>query len=42
MVCVYLKVAVGGKTRVEIDKFARVFRINGTDYMAEVRAALGL
>ena len=42
MVCVYLKVSIGGKTRVEIDKFARVFRINGTDYMAEVRAALGL
>lgn len=42
MVCVYLKVTVGGTTRVEIDKFARVFRINGTDYMAEIRAALGL
>ena len=42
MECVYLKVSVDGKTRVEIDKFARVFRINGTDFMAEIRAALGL
>jgi P2 family phage contractile tail tube protein len=42
MVCVYLKVTVGGVTRVEIDKFARVFRINGTDFMAEIRSALGL
>lgn len=40
--CSYLRVAYDGVTKIEIDKFARVFSINGTDYMAAVREALGL
>lgn len=39
---VYLKETYDGVTKIEIDKFARIFKINGTDYLAEVRAALGL
>lgn len=39
---VYLKQTYDGVTKIEIDKFARIFKINGTDYLAEVRAALGL
>ncbi|WP_295163428.1 phage major tail tube protein [Selenomonas sp. F0473] len=42
MECIYIKVTYDGKTKIEIDKFARVFSINGTDYMADIRAALGL
>lgn len=32
---------VGGKTRTEIDKFNYVCVINGVDYLASVREALG-
>lgn len=39
---IYIKVSYDGVTKIEIDKFARVFVINGTDYMAGVKAALGL
>lgn len=39
---VYIKQTYDGVTKLEIDKFARVFSVNGTDYLAEVRAALGL
>ena len=42
MEAVYLKITVDGQVRTEIDKFARVFTLNGTDYMADIRAALGL
>lgn len=42
MECVYLKVDINGAVKIEIDKFARVFRINGADYMEDVRLALGL
>jgi P2 family phage contractile tail tube protein len=38
----YLKVTVDGVEKIEINKFARVFRVNGVDYYADVRAALGL
>lgn len=38
----YLKVTVDGVEKIEINKFARVFRVNGVDYYAGVRAALGL
>ena len=40
--CTYIKVSYNGETKIEIDKMARVFAINGTDYMAAVRTALGL
>lgn len=39
---IYIKVSYDGVTKVEIDKFARVFKVNGVDYMAEIKAALGL
>ena len=42
MECVYIKVSYDGKTKIEIDKLARVFYVNGTDYMAEIRQALDL
>ena len=42
MECVYLKVMYDNENRIEIDKFAYVFKIKGTDYMAGIRAALGL
>lgn len=42
MECVYIKVTIDGSVKVEIDKFARVFNIDGTDYMADIRSALGL
>lgn len=42
MECVYFKLQVDGKTEIEIDKFARVCYIGGTDYFEEVRSALGL
>ena len=39
--CEYLKVDIDGKTSVEIDKSNMVFMVDGTDYLAEVRAAMG-
>lgn len=38
----YLKVWVGGEELVEIDKFNFIARINGEDYLASVRADLGV
>lgn len=38
----YLKVSVNGETILEIDKYNYVAKIGDTDYMAEVRSALGL
>jgi hypothetical protein len=38
----YLKVSVDGKEIVEIDKYNYICRINGKDYLKEVRQALGL
>jgi len=39
---VYLKVDVDGANLVEIDKFNYICKIAGIDYLAQVRAALGL
>lgn len=39
--CEYLKVDINGKTSVDIDKYNMVFMVDGKDYLAEVRAALG-
>lgn len=38
----YLKVTVDGETIIEIDKYNYICNINGTDYLADVREALGL
>ena len=42
MEAVYLKIQIDGKTVTEIDKFARICNINGTDYYEQIRKALGL
>lgn len=39
--CEYLKIDIDGKTSLEIDKSNMVFNVDGKDYLAEVRAALG-
>lgn len=39
---VYLKVDVGGSTLIEIDKFNYICKINGIDYLLQVKAALGI
>lgn len=38
---VYLKIDIGGKNYCEIDKINYKYVINGKDYMADVRTALG-
>lgn len=38
----YIKMSIDGKTVVEIDKLNFVCVIDGVDYMADIRAALGL
>lgn len=38
----YLKLWIGGQERVEVDKFNLIFRVNGMDALAEVRANLGM
>lgn len=38
----YYACEIGGKMVFEIDQRNNVYKINGTDYMADVRAALGL
>ena len=38
----YLKVVVGGETVLEIDKLGFVYFVDGTDYLAGVRADLGM
>lgn len=38
----YLKISLDGKTAVEIDKLNYICIIDGVDYLAEVRAALGI
>lgn len=37
----YIKILIGGKEVLEIDKFNSIYRVNGVDEYAEVRAALG-
>lgn len=39
--CEYIKIDIDGKTSLEIDKTNMVFNVDGKDYLAEVRAALG-
>ena len=38
----YLKVTIDGEKKVEIDKLNYIHYVNGTDYLADVRTALGL
>lgn len=38
----YLKVTIAGETVLEIDKFNYIANIGGTDYLSDVREALGL
>lgn len=37
----YLKIVIAGKEKLEIDKFNMIYRVNGVDKLAEMRAALG-
>lgn len=39
---VYIKISLDGKEVVEIDKYNFIAKINGVDYLADVRKALGL
>ena len=39
---IYLKISVGGKTITEFDKVNYIYVVNGTDYLAETRAALNI
>ena len=39
---IYLRISVGGKVITEFDKVNYVFITNGTDYLAETRAALNI
>ncbi len=38
----YIKISVNGETVLELDKYNYICNIDGTDYLAEVREALGL
>ncbi|OQP00853.1 phage major tail tube protein [Geobacillus sp. 44C] len=38
----YIKIEIGGKTLVELDKLNYKYVVNGVDYLADVRKALGL
>ena len=38
----YLKYWIGGKEMIEADKFNYIFKVNGVDYLARVRANLGM
>ena len=38
----YIKIDIDGATKVEIDKYNFISKIDGTDYLADVRDALGL
>ena len=37
----YLKFEIDGKERIEMDKFNYIYKVNGVDYLAGVRSALG-
>ena len=37
----YLKLEIDGKERVEMDKFNYIYKVDGVDYLAGVRSALG-
>ena len=38
----YMKVEYDGKEVLEIDKTNMIFKVNGTDYLTEIRAAMGM
>ena len=38
---IYLKVSVDGVTKVEVDKLNYIYNVNGTDFLAKIRKALG-
>ncbi|QPA33433.1 phage major tail tube protein [Thermaerobacillus caldiproteolyticus] len=38
----YIKIQVNGKTLVELDKLNYKFEVNGVDYLADIRKALGM
>lgn len=38
----YLKLSIGGKEKIEVDKLNFICKIDGTDYLDQVRADLGL
>ena len=38
----YIKIVIDGKEEVEIDKYNYIAKVGGTDYLSEVRDALGL
>ena len=37
----YIKIELSGKERVELDKLNYIYKVDGVDYLAQVRAALG-
>ncbi|WP_302360344.1 phage major tail tube protein [uncultured Megasphaera sp.] len=39
---IYLKLTIDGKTKAEIDKLNYITNIDGTDFSADIRSALGL
>ncbi len=38
---VYMKVELDGKERIEVDKYNYIYKVDGVDYLAEVRSNLG-
>ncbi len=40
--CLYLKLWLEGQEAIEIDKLNYIYKVNGTDYLAETRSHLGL
>lgn len=40
--CTYVKVTVDGSDIIELDKYNYICKINGTDYLKNVRTAIGL
>ena len=38
----YMKYELDGKEQVEVDKYNYIFKVNGTDYLADTRRALGM
>jgi len=39
---IYFKKELGGHAQIEVDKFNYIYKINGIDYLAEVRKNLGM
>ena len=37
----YMKLEIDGKEKIEVDKYNYIFKVDGTDYLAGVRSALG-